>query len=839
MIDFNKQLQNPTNKSEQDPLDIYESLDRQHDKGELRQAQQEILTNWFNTKKQEKDVVIKLHTGEGKTLIGLLIAQSKLNEHKKPVVYVCLNHVLVEQTLEQARQFGIEVCRVDEETNELPIEFKTSKKILVTVVDKVFNGKTQFGLHPENKFPLGCIILDDSHACIEKINETFTFSFDRNSQKEIYSEIFSILEDFIKKQNPAVLHAIKENKIGNELLAVPYWVWDQKKDDISKVLIKNLKDPSVGFTWELVKNTFQKSKCFISNSKIQIRPYLNPIYMYKSFHEADHRIFMSATTNNDSSFIKDIGIDKNSVLNPLINENKKWSGEKMILVPENIDIVLNRKVIMDIFSKGSDKFGVVALAPNYKKAYEWESFGATILSENIKEEIQKLKNGEFGNTKVIVNRYDGIDLPDQSCRILIVDSLPYIQDLSDNYESRMRPYGELSNIKIAQKVEQGFGRGVRGEKDYSIILIIGNLGDHLLDKKTQKYFSNQTLRQVEIGHELSHMIAEDIEKSKGGEISALEAIINQSLGRESGWKKFYAEKMENLPDNKKGNDLIELLEKETEAELAYLRDDYKKAAEIFQKIIDEHHDRPLEEIAWYQQEMARVLYPIDKENSVKIQKSAHRKNIYLFKTEQEIDSNQNNHMSRERNIVEIITNSQNYNVLLNQIEETINNLHFSLDSDDFEMKIKSVGYYLGFESSRPEKRTDADKKKGGPDNLWKVEEDNYLVIECKNESQHGENKYILKRDTQQLSGAISWFKINFPEKNGFPVMITSRTEYAEDASPPENTRLVNPEQIASIKEKLLLFYRDCTNYSQKEITEEKVSALLKRHKIFETINIFN
>ena len=55
-----------------------------------------------------------------------------------------------------------------------------------------------------------------------------------------------------------------------------------------------------------------------------------------------------------------------------------------------------------------------------------------------------------------------------------MDSLPYFDSLADRYEEQACPNSELINKRIAQKIEQGIGRGVRGEKDYCPILIIGS-----------------------------------------------------------------------------------------------------------------------------------------------------------------------------------------------------------------------------------------------------------------------------------------------------------------------------------------------------------------------------
>lgn len=39
---------------------------------------------------------------------------------------------------------------------------------------------------------------------------------------------------------------------------------------------------------------------------------------------------------------------------------------------------------------------------------------------------------------VFANRYDGIDLADNKCRVLILDSLPVFDSLSDRYDGKCR-----------------------------------------------------------------------------------------------------------------------------------------------------------------------------------------------------------------------------------------------------------------------------------------------------------------------------------------------------------------------------------------------------------------
>ena len=114
-----KKLQKPIN-----PIEIYASLDRKASKGELRNVQKIILEKWFTERKDDKDLIIKLSTGRGKTLIGLLILQSKINSGEGPCLYLCPTNYLVQQTCIEAKNFGIDYCTAD---NDLPYEFENGE----------------------------------------------------------------------------------------------------------------------------------------------------------------------------------------------------------------------------------------------------------------------------------------------------------------------------------------------------------------------------------------------------------------------------------------------------------------------------------------------------------------------------------------------------------------------------------------------------------------------------------------------------------------------------------------------------------------------------------------
>ncbi len=109
MVDFGKHTKKRGAERQTNPVELYERLDRLSDTGPLRPAQEYVLTEWHMNRRDDRDLIVKLHTGQGKTIVGLLMLLSRLNEGVGPALYLCPNKYLVDQTCLQAQRFGISV----------------------------------------------------------------------------------------------------------------------------------------------------------------------------------------------------------------------------------------------------------------------------------------------------------------------------------------------------------------------------------------------------------------------------------------------------------------------------------------------------------------------------------------------------------------------------------------------------------------------------------------------------------------------------------------------------------------------------------------------------------
>jgi replicative superfamily II helicase len=263
----------------------------------LRPAQLAVLAEWFSKRQDTRDVIVKLHTGQGKTLIGLLMLQSRLNAGKGPALYLCPDNFLIEQTCEQAKQFGIATCTADP---ELPDEFLNSNKILVTSVQKLFNGLTKFGLNRQS-LQIDTLLMDDAHACADTIREQCRIRIP--SDEPAYAALRTLFAADLEMQGIGTYADICNDK-REALLPVPYWAWIGREAEIAGILSTHAARESIKFAWPLLKDILRHCQCVISGIAAEVEPYVAPLSVFGTYWKASHRVFMSATVTDDAFLVK-------------------------------------------------------------------------------------------------------------------------------------------------------------------------------------------------------------------------------------------------------------------------------------------------------------------------------------------------------------------------------------------------------------------------------------------------------------------------------------------------------------------------------------------------------
>jgi replicative superfamily II helicase len=214
--------------------------------------------------------------------------------------------------------------------------------------------------------------------------------------------------------------------------------------------------------------------------------------MLPTFDYAARRIYMSATIADDSEIVRTFGASQEAIAKPITSASLAGVGERMILVPGLMKLggAAIQPMVKNIATKLADKKrGVTILSPSGTAAKEWTDIAEyPETTKAVSEKVAAMQAGDTYGPLVLANRYDGIDLAGNACRFLVMDNLP---QGTTNYDVfRMNVVADTAvNSLLAQRIEQGIGRGTRGGADYCVVMLVGRIVNTGDEKRESSPFS--------------------------------------------------------------------------------------------------------------------------------------------------------------------------------------------------------------------------------------------------------------------------------------------------------------------------------------------------------------
>ncbi len=598
MVDFNRLVTEEALPLPIDPTEVFRTLKRSAPYEYLRDVQDEVLRAWHE-RRRERDSVVKMNTGSGKTLVGLLMQQSLLNEGIGPALYLCPTRQLVQQVVKQASEISIPTVTTGEGT-ELPPEFLNREAILIATFQKLFNGRSVFGVPGSWRPPieLGSVLVDDAHSCLTIARGTVTITL--SAESEGYERLFALFRSALEAQSAGKTAEIAEGS-PRVCMPVPYWAWLDAQADVAAILAKLREDDALKFCWDLLKDDLRQCHCFIAGNRLQITPHLVPIEAVPSFANAKRRFFLSATLVDDSILLKEFGVSENAVVETIRPRLRGDIGERMILAPRLIDQNLGKETPGIAAMLAREGHNVVVIVPSFKAAEFWTQAGAILAQgDDVARQIERLRTTK-GNFVVFANRYDGIDLPDDACRILILDGTPQGESLYERHLTEVRSGSLLLFGHIAQTIEQGLGRGVRSGRDYCVVLLCGeSLVQFISLKDNLGLFSPETRQQIAIGQDIVKLSRQD----GGPGTGKLMDLMRQCLNGDAGWKKYHALKMTGLKEPILDTSRLRLAAMERAAAAEFRAGRAAEAAAIVQAELDHPYLQDPLDRGWYMQRAA-------------------------------------------------------------------------------------------------------------------------------------------------------------------------------------------------------------------------------------------
>jgi hypothetical protein len=772
------------------PRDVYDAITRRPWPF-LRQEQGEVLEGWF-LDRDKKDIVIKQNTGGGKTAVGLLIAKSSLNEGVGPALYLVPNTYLIDQVVAEAAR--LEIPTVLEPTDR---DFIAGNAVMVGTLQKLVNGRSRFGVDgaSDESVRVGTIVIDDAHAALASVESQFALKIP--SDHDFYDKLLAIFKEDLREQSPALLREIEEGSY-TALSRVPFWAWRSKQNEVLDAIGPHVGEKRFKYTWPLIKDQLALCGVIFTGNELDIRPPAPPIHKIPSFVNATRRVYMTATLADDAVLTQDLGVDPAFIDLAITPKRASDIGNRVILAPLEIDSSLDPEAIRIFARKYADGWpdrtgtpsrppiNVVVLVPSGKAADRWEEYADAVWDvDDLKIGVPKLRAGHVGLV-VLANKYDGIDLPGDACRLLIVDGLPSAMDAVERREASAMMKSPKVLARQVQRVEQGMGRGVRDSTDYCAVLLLGPALTRVIhDPNQRSLFSPATLKQLDLSRSLSTQLTG---------LDSVEEAIDLCLNQDAGWLKRDREALAGTSYRSKANIRPSVVAGRNAFDKAVAHN--WGAAEGILRVAAEVAQDPAEK-GWLLEQQAvyrdvtdqsgaqgvllnaisynhHVLHPIAAASLPKVRAAAVQAEAVA------------------RFMGDNFTDALDANLGIRELfDELIWEKEYSQQA---EAVWEKIGRVLGFGSERPEVRSGT-----GPDNLWALNNGTDVVFELKTGAL---SQPIKKADVDQFAGHVRWFVEEYGVEP-IPVIVHKSAEFDRLGTMPVGARVMTEANVAALREALL------------------------------------
>jgi hypothetical protein len=521
---------------------------------------------------------------------------------------------------------------------------------------------------------------------------------------------------------------------------------------------------------------------------------------HKPFKNVKQRLYMSATLGVSGELERIMGVENIKRL-PIVNGwDKKGLGRRFFVFPQ---VSFDDEELDEVFLKATELVErTLVLVPDgrtvdiidefIKENTDKEVFRSKDI-ETSKEEFIKSNNG----IAILANRFDGIDMPDDECRMLIIVGLPIQTHLQEKFFTTRMAASTLFRERIKTRIVQAIGRCNRRDVDYSAVIILDEkLQNELITKNKLKEYHPELQAEIEFGYEQSE---------QHEEVEDLMQLLKLFLKHKEEWEMadtHIIDKREDIikkdTQAKKNSDFSKLLESskyEVKFQYALLQKDYEYALEQVEKVITILQGENLKGYKGFWTYIAGYLnYLIYSETN----ESIHFKKSKMYMRQASLStnavtwfnkllpSNTNKSCSEENDFVvdilerietEIIKDGTSNN---KKFERRVSEILKLLKSDDgnlFEEGHEKLGKLLGYNSGNAKGDSD-------PDPWWIVNENICIVSEDK--IYDSDNKSIPTRHVRQACGHETWIrekiKILREDVEVYTIMITNSKKIEDAAS---------------------------------------------------------
>jgi len=782
-----------------DPFKIFGSLPRLDGApNDLWRGQADALAQW-DAARSNNDVLISLNTGAGKTLVGLLMAKSFVNEGLENVLYVCPTIDLVRQTADQARAVGIDVTtRTEGEfDNDL---FESGRTFCITNYAAVFNGHSAL----RRKFFPQAIIFDDAHVAEAMMRSAFTLTVDRQTHTALFDQIGALYRPHFRDLSREQLfgEALEQTRPVPQSILVPPDVVLATAGQLAALLrsANVSEDKKLTYAYEHLRDRFDRCAVVFRAGKLDITPPFLPSLALDIFEHRIRRVYLSATLHNKADIVRAFGREPDVIIEP---NNDAGNGERLILFERELD---KGKFEVDFGRRLSLRHKVLVSLPGYHRVKDWQGLATPAKPEVFSEQLDQFRRATSGSF-ILVSRVDGIDLPNDTCRLMIIDGVPRGESLLEKYQFEYLHMRNFAASRIANRLVQLFGRINRGRSDYGAFLIAGrDLNTWLNNDRNVALLPPLLKSQILLGrHVQEGLNIRDLDQVE----KFLETVL-LSRPRDAGWVSYYSKYLAATDIEPSKMARAEASERRNleaaKAEASYAKHMWLGQFPQAREALDVHVAdiaRADEKLAgWHNLWIGACLLH---ENDVN---EAH---FYFSRAQGQLGSNLivdtgpvatpplgGGAISKLHAKVAQLTSlgRESFNKQMGRMQRLMEPLDGASPAQ-MEEAARFLGEALGFRSTRPDNEFDT-----GPDVLW-VDDEAGLALGLELKTDKNEGSPYSKDDVSQSHDHLSWLQDNVERNEVIGVtLVGPDAGVSAQANPVKELYSVSPKVLVELRDRL-------------------------------------
>jgi hypothetical protein len=415
------------------------------------------------------DAAVELPTGTGKTLIGLLVGEDFRERQGAPVAYLAGNKQLAQHVERQARELNFPVVRF-----QGPKVTWSKRDIRVYNFGQaigIMNYWNYFNADPGVE-PAGLLILDDVHLLEQPLRDFFTVAVPRSDGP--YSELlqriisrcpyYSLAEDLLNGVDPP----------GPPEMLV-FLDSADLAEEVRGLLDDRLIDGSDSWwAWQQIRHRLEVCCWLVSRRVVSFTPYIPPAQTIRHFSEPAHRLYLSATIGSVDDLRRRLGTP---LLVKMTASVQPRQGERLVVIRDATE-ALSAKELVDavrpFLVRHPKALWLCArreVASAFKTALDRSGLPGTVRVLESDNGADELFAAELQGHLVAAGRYDGMDFPDQTCRVEILPEVPVATSDLEEWASAYLRDAAFAEARFSQRVAQALGRCNRSENDRAVYIL--------------------------------------------------------------------------------------------------------------------------------------------------------------------------------------------------------------------------------------------------------------------------------------------------------------------------------------------------------------------------------